>query len=59
MRCLGQGALGEKKFCGLMDLPPPAAQKSHDEIQKNIHIASKAVAKLSMRDAVQEEQLEG
>lgn len=57
MRCLGQGASGEKKFCGLMDLPPPVAQKSHDEIKKNIHIASKTVAKISMKDAVQEEQL--
>ncbi|XP_077257590.1 uncharacterized protein LOC143894826 [Temnothorax americanus] len=57
IRCLGHGASGEKKFCGLMDLPPPVAQKSHDEIQKNIHIASKAVAEMSMKDAVQEEQL--
>ncbi|XP_070159831.1 LOW QUALITY PROTEIN: uncharacterized protein [Polyergus mexicanus] len=57
MRCIDQGANGEKKFCGLMDLPPPVAEKSHNEIQKNIHVASKAVAELLMRDAVKEEQL--
>jgi len=57
MRCLGQGASAEKKFCGLMDLPPPVAQKSHNEIQNNIYTASKANAELLMKDAVQEEQL--
>lgn len=57
MRCLGHGVSGEKKFCGLMDLSPPIAQKSHDEIQKNIHIVSKALAEMSMKDAVQEAQL--
>lgn len=55
MRCLGQGASGAKNFCGLMDLFPPVTQKSYNE--KNIHIAFKVVTELSMRDAVQEEQL--
>lgn len=57
MHCLGQGASAEKKFCGLMDLPPPVAQKSYQEIQNNIHTASKAIAELHMKDAVQKEQL--
>lgn len=39
-----------------MDFPPPVAQSMHDEIQKN-YTASKAVAEVSMWDAVEEEQL--
>ncbi|XP_039302928.1 uncharacterized protein LOC120357167 [Solenopsis invicta] len=57
MRCLGHGSTGERKFCGLMDLPPPVAQNTHDKIQKNICTASKAIAEVSMRNAVEEEQL--
>lgn len=57
MQCLGHGSTGERKFYGLMDFPPPIAQSTHDEIQKNIYTASKAVAEVSMRDAVEEEQL--
>jgi hypothetical protein len=56
MRCLEQGASGEKRFCGLMDLPPPVTQKSYNEIQNNIHIASKAIAQLLMKDTVQEDE---
>lgn len=56
MRCLGQGANAEKKFCGLMDLPPPVTQKAHDKIRNNIYEASKTVARLLMKQAVKEEQ---
>lgn len=55
MRCLGQGANEEKKFCGLMDLPPPVTQKAHDKIRDNIHEASKAVAGLLMKQTMKEE----
>lgn len=57
MRCLGQGASSEKRFCGLMDLPPPVTQKVHDKIQSHIYSASKSTAELLMKDAVQEELL--
>ncbi|KAG8232563.1 hypothetical protein J437_LFUL008701 [Ladona fulva] len=33
------GLGGAKKFCGIMDLPPPVAQKSYDAIVKNIQWA--------------------
>lgn len=56
MRCLDQGANAEKKFCGLMDLPPPVTQKAHDKIRNNIYEASKTVARLLMKQAVKEEQ---
>lgn len=57
MRYLDHGSTGERKFCCLMDRPPPVTQSTHDEIQKNIYTASKAIAEVSMRDAVEEERL--
>ncbi|KAG8231394.1 hypothetical protein J437_LFUL011330 [Ladona fulva] len=38
------GLGGAKKFCGIVDLPPPVAQKSYDAIVKNIHLACSTVS---------------
>jgi len=56
MRNVGVGLTGMKKFCGLMDLPPPVSQSSNDAI--NLVYASKAekVARESMDAAVEEEK---
>ena len=54
MRSLGKGHSGAKKFCTLMNMPPPSGakpfQKSSNTIKKNI----KAIAKKSMADAAAE-----
>lgn len=54
--CLGQGVNAEKKFCGLKDLPSPVTQKAHDKIWNNIYEASKTVARLLMKQAVEKQQ---
>ncbi|EFN65264.1 hypothetical protein EAG_12349 [Camponotus floridanus] len=52
----GKGSNTEKKFCGLKDLSSPVTQKAHDKIRNNIYEASKTVARLLMKQAVQEQQ---
>lgn len=48
MRALGQGFLGCKTFCVIMDLPPPVNHESYSKIVKNIKNISTVTAKNSM-----------
>lgn len=56
MRLLGLGLNGAKKFCGIMDLPPPVAQNTYDIIVNNIWRASTTVCEILLRNAVKEEK---
>ncbi|KAG8235747.1 hypothetical protein J437_LFUL016162 [Ladona fulva] len=56
LRLLGIGLGGAKKFCGIIDLPPPVAQKSYDAIIKNIHLACLTVSTFVFKKAVMEER---
>lgn len=57
MRALGQGCLGCKTFCGIMDLPPPVSHESYSKIVKNIRNISTVTAKNSMTCAAKDEIL--
>ncbi|KAG8234079.1 hypothetical protein J437_LFUL014539 [Ladona fulva] len=56
LRLLGIGLGSAKKFCGIIDLPPPVAQKSYDAIVKNIHWGCSTVSTVLFRKAVMEER---
>lgn len=56
MRLLGVGINGIIKFCSIMDLPSPVAQKSYDLIISTIHKATDTVCSFSMKNAAQEEK---
>ena len=55
MRCIGQGFLGLKVFCGLMNLPPPVKQTTYDIINRHILSATSEVAIESAHKAAEEE----
>ena len=57
MQNIGQSYQGARKFCGLMDLPPPVTDKPYTRLQEHIHDASKAVVESIMKDAGKEEQI--
>lgn len=54
MRRIGVGHKGLEKFCGTMNMPPPAASKNYDKLMLKLGIASEKVAKTSMIDAAYE-----
>ena len=51
MRRLGKGYAGLKKFCYLMNHPPPMSEKSFRETNIKIYDAVKVVAEKSLKDA--------
>lgn len=56
MRLLGIGLEGCKKFCGVMDLPPPVTQATYDLHVENIRQASLVVCEASCQRGVEEEK---
>ena len=54
MRLLGKGHGGAKKFCTLMNMPPPSAAKPFKKSSNTITKAIKIIAKKSMSDAAAE-----
>ncbi|XP_069694717.1 uncharacterized protein [Periplaneta americana] len=54
-RCIGQGLVGLKVFCGLMNLPPPVVQNTYDMINNRILTAPSEVAMDSKIAAAEEE----
>lgn len=55
-RLLGIGQKGIAKFCGIMDLPKAVYHSFYDTVVKQIHTAAESVCKISMENAVKEEQ---
>ncbi|GFT89168.1 uncharacterized protein TNCV_3085481 [Trichonephila clavipes] len=55
MRTVGQGHAAMTTFCGVMDFPPPVAEKSYNNIINKLQLCSKEVAEASMQSAVWEE----
>ncbi|GFT55354.1 uncharacterized protein TNCV_1078431 [Trichonephila clavipes] len=48
MRTIGQGHAAMTTFCGVMDFPPPVAEKSYNNINK-LQLCSKEVAEASIK----------
>ncbi|GFV62905.1 uncharacterized protein TNCV_3719111 [Trichonephila clavipes] len=55
MRTIGQGHATMTTFCGVMDFPPPVAEKSYNNIINKLQLCSKEVAEASMQSAALEE----
>ncbi|GFW41392.1 uncharacterized protein TNCV_464831 [Trichonephila clavipes] len=55
MRTIGQGHAAMTTFCGVMDFPPPVAEKSYNNIINKLQLCSKEVAEASMQNAALEE----
>ncbi|GFV36308.1 uncharacterized protein TNCV_2233551 [Trichonephila clavipes] len=55
MRTIGQGHTAMTTFCGVMDFPPPVAEKSYNNIINKLQLCSKEVAEASMQSAALEE----
>lgn len=55
MRSIGQGLMGLKKFCGLMNMPPPVAQSTYNLVIGCLLKATKDVATEAMHKATLEE----
>ncbi|GFV27081.1 uncharacterized protein TNCV_4853181 [Trichonephila clavipes] len=55
MRTIGQGHAAMTTFCGVMDFPPPVAEKSYNKIINQLQLCSKEVAEASMQSAALEE----
>ena len=53
-RAIGRGHAGLRKFCGLMNLPPPVCKSAFQRHQKALHAAAKSVAETSMQQASSE-----
>ena len=51
MRCIGGDRSELESFCGVMDLPRPAAESSYKCIKTTVHKASTSVQKISMQTA--------
>ncbi|GFX64872.1 hypothetical protein TNCV_1095161 [Trichonephila clavipes] len=49
MRTIGQGHAAMTTFCGVMDFPPPVAEKSYNNIINKLKLCSKEVAEASMQ----------
>jgi len=54
MRTLGKGQTGAKKFCTLMNMPPPPAAKNYSKISSVITSSLRSIAKESMSKAAEE-----
>ncbi|GFX17250.1 uncharacterized protein TNCV_1064531 [Trichonephila clavipes] len=54
MRTIGQGHAAMTTFCGVMDFPPPVAEKSYNNINK-LQLCSKEVTEATMQIAALEE----
>ncbi|GFW25467.1 uncharacterized protein TNCV_3721951 [Trichonephila clavipes] len=54
-RTIGQGHAAMTTFCGVMDFPPPVAEKSYNNIINKLQLCSKEVAEASMQSAALEE----
>ncbi|GFW27284.1 uncharacterized protein TNCV_2831841 [Trichonephila clavipes] len=54
MRTIGQGHAAMTTFCGVMDFPPPVAEKSYNNINK-LRLCIKEVAEASMQSAALKE----
>ena len=54
MRTLGKGQTGAKKFCSLMNMPPPPAAKNYAKISGVITSCLRYIAKESMNKAAEE-----
>ena len=54
MRSLGKGHSGAKKFCALVNMPPPLSQKAYWKTSRTIKDNIKTFAKHSMADAAHE-----
>ncbi|GFT74403.1 uncharacterized protein TNCV_539371 [Trichonephila clavipes] len=59
MRTIGQGHAAMTTFCGVMDFPPPVAEKSYNSIINKLLLCSKEVAEVSMQSAALEENHNG
>ncbi|GFX39386.1 uncharacterized protein TNCV_3861091 [Trichonephila clavipes] len=55
MRTIGQGHAAMTTFCGVMDFPPPVAEKSYNNIINKLQLCSKEIAEASMQSAALEE----
>ena len=51
MRTIGQGASSAKRFCGVMNMPPPPKPNTYHRHNKALVIASRAVACETMLEA--------
>ncbi|GFU34567.1 uncharacterized protein TNCV_1992981 [Trichonephila clavipes] len=49
------GSCSNDNFCGVMDFPPPVAEKSYNNIINKLQLCSKEVAEASMQNAALEE----
>ena len=54
IRTLGKGHTGAKKFCTLMNMPPPPAAKNYSKISSVITSSLRSIAKESMSKAAEE-----
>ena len=54
MRSMGQGHSSMKRFCGLMNMPPPLHLKAYSASNAALTKAAKTVATKSMKDAARE-----
>eukprot|EP00117_Sycon_ciliatum_P030880 scpid64997/ scgid24259/ len=55
-RSIGKGHRGLRKFCGIMNLPPPISKSAFQCHQKALYVASKSVAESSMQQASRDVQ---
>ncbi|GFX65550.1 uncharacterized protein TNCV_5082861 [Trichonephila clavipes] len=55
MRTIRQGRAAMTTFCGVMDFPPPVAEKTYNNILNKLQLCSKEVAEASMQSAALEE----
>ncbi|GFS53512.1 uncharacterized protein TNCV_4935621 [Trichonephila clavipes] len=55
MKTIGQGHAAMTTFCGVMDFPPPVAEKSYNNIINKLQLCSKEVAEASMQSAALKE----
>lgn len=54
MRTIGQGEASARRFCGIMNMPPPPKPKAYSKHNKALLKAAKAVANQTMNDAQKE-----
>ena len=54
MRTIGQGASSAKRFCGIMNMPPPPKPNAYDRHNKALLKASRATASETMLEAERE-----
>lgn len=54
MRTIGQGEASARRFCGIMNMPPPPKPKAYSRHNKALLKAAKAVANQTLNDAQKE-----